>query len=556
MTEGPSATSDEAHAVQSGAKKRATAARTALDVLLILVLGLVAEAAHFSWRDGRAVINADCVQYVDAAEALLSPDKTPDFALRKPGYPFILAGVALLTGNMSWAPIAVNHLLFQALLPLAAYGLGRNLRSRLVGWVAALLVIAQLQTHIAGGRLMSEAACTCILSFGILALAGGLRGRGSLWLISLAGLLLGGGWLMRSVAAVVIVASLVCSLWVMRKQPGRAVTACLCLALPVSAAVLFECGLNLRYGDQFRTSTGSLGPMLMMRARHVQGLPMPDSEAGRQCLDLLPQRAPDDAYRAVEVDTWVARYTAVHDKGMDDWQVDALMRRTALEMIMANKVGFLRCSFDVFVRHLLRRVEGPSYASVPPENRLPPLIHPASLDDPNADKHWYAYWGLPHRTLQESLELATRVQADASTRAPFTQDRPWSTLRYWSRRPLTADGLGVLRGVAVIWPGFALILCGALGLNLRTCAFLAIAYVFEGVLISICMPSELAHERYQCIWLVTDTALTAALMTTLVTIAATRVKAEQAARELAAKVRAAEVNTIRERLATPPGHTR
>ena len=117
---------------------RAGAARTVLDVMVILVIGLVAETAHFSWHNGRPVINGDCLQYVDAAEALLDPGKSPNFAVCKPGYPLILAGVALAMGNMSWAGVAANHL-FQALLPLAAYGLGRNLRSRLVGWIAAAL---------------------------------------------------------------------------------------------------------------------------------------------------------------------------------------------------------------------------------------------------------------------------------------------------------------------------------------------------------------------------------------------------------------------------------
>lgn len=78
--------------------------------------------------------------------------------------------------------------------------------------------------------------------------------------------------------------------------------------------------------------------------------------------------------------------------------------------------------------------------------------------------------------------------------------------------PPVADVLGVLRGVAHLWPGFALILCGILGLNRRTCAFLAAAYVLEAILISICCPSESAAIRYQCVWLATDITLAAAFV--------------------------------------------
>ena len=528
--------------------KRIGAVRTLLDVLLILAMGLVAEAAHFTWRDGRAVVNGDCIQYVDAAEALLSEDTTPNFALRKPGYPLILAGVARATGNMTWAPIAVNHLLFQALLPLAAYGLGRNLRSRRVGWVAAVLTIAQLQAFIGGDRLMSESAFMCFTSFGLLALAAGLRHRCSLRLIAMAGLLLAASWLTRSVAAVVIAASLLCALWVMRKEPRRALAACLCLALPVATAALIECSLNRKYSGHFRLSTGSFGMMLLNRTRQVQGLPLPDTDAGRRCLELLPQHADDGTYWALE--EWVARYTAVHDNGMDDWAFDALMTRAAVEMIAAHKTEFLKCSLDVFTRQLLRRGDGSSYAHVPPEMRLPTTLHAAAVDDPKATERWYAYWALPHRSLEESLALASRVESGASVRAPFTQNSTWATLRYISRCAPVVDVMGVLRSAGRIWPGFALILCAALGLNRRTCALLAIVYILEAALLSICMPTEFAHERFQSVWLVTDTTLAAALLTVGVTWAMDRTRSERLARESQAAADAAETEHVRRRLDT------
>jgi hypothetical protein len=509
---------------------RVGAVWTAVDVVLILAMGLVAEAAHFSWQDGRTILNGDSAQYVDAAEGLLDPGKDPNFAVRKPGYPLILAGVAVAAGNMSWAGIAANHL-FQALLPLAAYGLGRTIarrharRSRLVGWAAAILTIAQLQAHLAGGRIMSEAAYMCFMSFGILVLAAALTNRRSMWLMVLAGSLLATSWLIRSVALVVIMAALLCTVWVLRDRWRRAVTGCLCVALPLLAAVLFECSLNQAYGGRFRTSTGTLGPILMMRTRHLQGLPMPNSEAGKRCGELLPDRDPQDAYRAAEVDAWVARYRAVHDHGMHDWQVDALMRQTAWEMISERPSEFLQCGLEVFIGHLLRQTSGPSCARVPAEHRRPVVVHPVGVNDPEFQGNWYAYWGLPHRTVEESLALAGRIQAAADRRAPFAESEPLSTLRYLSMLPAVTDVLGVLRGVGSLWPGFALILCAVLGLNRRTCAFLAVAYVLDAALISICCPSEAATGRYQSVWLVTDTVLATALVVVPLQVAWSRFKA-------------------------------
>lgn len=374
-----------------------------------------------------------------------------------------------------------------------------------------------------------------------------------MWPMVTAGLLLSAAWLIRSTAVVVIAAALLCAVGVMRKRPRRAAVACFCLALPVVAAGLFECRLNLVWSGRFRTSTDSLGPMLMMRARHLQGLPMPDTEAGRRCLALLSERSNEDAYRAAEADTWVARYRAVRDHGMDDWQVDGLMKQAALETISVHRADFLACGFDVFVRHVLRQKEGPSHARVPPEKRLPPLVHPAGRDDPDAPENWYAYWGLPHRALEESLDLTARVKDAGARGAPFAEARPLPALCHGSTRPPVMDALAVLRGVASVWPGFAIILCGALGLNRRTCAFFAVAYLLNGGLIAVCSGREFAYDGYQSVWLATDTALTAAFVTTVVSVTATRIKAAKAKRESAenAALRAAEAKRVRRRLTVP-----
>ena len=486
---------------------RVTAIRW-VDVGLILAIGLAAEAGHFAWRDGRAVISGDSIQYVDAAEALLSADAAPDFAVRKPGYPLLLAGLALLVGNMSWAAIAANHLLLST-LPLAAYGLGCRLHSRVTGWLAALFAVAQLQALVRGGRIMSEAPYMFFVSFGILFLAVAFgRPRQVRWLIA-TGVFLAAAWLIRSIAIVAIVPALGLTVLLLRRTPRQAVVASLALMLPVAAAVVVECGLNARHGGQFRTSTGSLGLMMMMRARHLQGLPMADSEVGRRCLSLLPDRDPEDAYRASELDTWVARYRAVHDYGMTDWATDALMRRAAMDTAVEAPLEFLAGGVDVFARHLLHRGSVEAFGYVPESRRLPILEHEAAAGDPDSQRRWYAYWALPNRSLDRSLELTARVETHATERAPFAGMEPFSTLRYATLHPAVQTAMRLICIPASLWAPLALAVCGLLGFNRRVCLLVALVYVLEAAAIAICCPSVSAFNRYQCVWLATDAALSA-----------------------------------------------
>jgi hypothetical protein len=140
------------------------------------------------------------------------------------------------------------------------------------------------------------------------------------------------------------------------------------------------------------------------------------------------------------------------------------------------------------------------------------LVHPAGEEARDPLENWYAYWGLPHRTLEDSVDLAERVQRSSAERAPFRGVDPLPFLRYWSAHPVVNDALEVLRGVGSLWPGFALILCGVLGLNRRTCVFMALVYVLDGVVMALCCPSEIVFERYQSVWLVTDTTLAGAFV--------------------------------------------
>ncbi len=484
-----------------------------LDILLLLLVGLAAECAHFSWRDGRTILNADSAQYVDAAQALLSPDRDATFALRKPGYPFLLAGVALLTGDMTWSPLAFNHFLL-GLLPLAAYGFGAVLLSRWAGWLAAILTIARLQTFVSGDRIMSEAPYMLLLSFGLLAavMAISRTPRAARAYMLSAGVLLACAWLVRGIAIVPIAAVLACCVWIYRSEPRRILRVSLCLIVPLAGVALFECSLNYANRGRFRTSTGSFGLMMMMRTRHMQGLPMPQGDSARRALALLPERARVDAYRASELDTWVARYRAIHDHGLDEWETDALMRETALQIVAEHPFQFLRCSAEIFGRHLLRRGDARLEHYVPLVPRLPCVPHVAGADDPDFEWNWWAYWGLPHRSIEDSQRLAQDMRAAAVVRAPFAHTEPMPTLRYVSMTPAVSNTARMLRDITPIWPGLALIVLVILGANRAGCAMMALTYVLDAGLISLCCPSEIAAARYESIWLVTDTALGCVLL--------------------------------------------
>jgi len=491
--------------------RRVSMVKAGLDLLLILAISTVLEAAHFSWKQGRHVISADSVQYIDGAEVLIHANKTPHFEFRKPGYSFILAATALCLGNIGWGAVVINHF-FQALLPLAAYGMGRNLRSRLAGWLAALLIIARLQFEHRGERIMSEACYTTVLALAVLLVANSLSKPRAALSNLCGGALMGFAWLTRSIAVAVVAAALVCTLWTFRREPRRALGRCLVLVAPVLLAVLLECALNRRYAGQFRTGTGTFGPAMLLRARFFDGLPFPETPVADRCRALLPERAEQDAFLVNKMDGWVARYRAIHDQGMDEWQVDALMSRAAFEIIERNPEAYLRSWGSIFVRCLLRQRDGPSLARVPASRRTDILMHPGARDYEHSQEAWYAYWALPHRSEEDSSALAERMHTAAGQRAPFGGSGMWAVLRYVSMTPLVMDVLSVLAAVASLWPGLALIFHRLLGLNRRTCLFLTTAYVLDAAIVAAVAFSDGDIARFQYVWLGTDTTLAAALL--------------------------------------------
>lgn len=481
------------------------------DILLILLISVAAEAAHFSVKRGRCVISSDSVQFVDNAEALLTHELDPSFALLKPGYSFFLAGVGLAFGNMGWAVVAIQHAL-QALLPLAAYGLGTCLVARWIGWLAAGLMVCRLQTFIRAERIMSETLYVFLLSFGVLALAWALsRRRAAAWLL-LSGALLALAWLTRSVAVAVIVAAIAMILWSFRSTPRRALTYSAAFALPVLVALLAECGLNYQYSGQFRTSTGFLGPAMTVRCRFMQGVPFPQTETAQRCLELLPERTRELAYLANKLDAPVARYRAVHEKGMTEWELDALMSRASRELILADPLSYARQGALLAGVHLLRRPLAPSTSPVPDSRRRPILLHHSAPDNETSQRQWYSYWALPNRSLEHSLALVGRMNVQASAMAPFGAGEPWRTLRYLSMHPVAVRAIELVNHLGSLWPGFAILLCAVVGLNRRVCVFVGLAYLLDAAIIGVAASTYASIGRMEDVWLAVDTTLTAAFL--------------------------------------------
>lgn len=492
--------------------------KIAFDLILVVAVSFVAQATHFSYQQGRAVISGDSAQYVASAQAVLEADKTPHFEMRKPGYILFLAGVAYALGNMGWAAVACNHALL-GLLPVIAYGFGFHLRGRGTGWVAALLVLVRLQGEYRADRIMSEALYVVLFSSAILLFVMALSSRRVNRLMIGAGLCMGLAWFTRSAATPIVLVCMILIFVHHRSSLRRAILVSCCFLIPVLAFVVVECSLNRAFAGQFRPSNGTSGATVLLRARNFQGFEWPDTPEAKQVIELLPQRDPHDAYVAQLLDVWVARYHAVHDLGMNEWEYDGLMREVGLHMLRDNLGPYTKSSLRIAFDHLLRKPDGQSLSPVPRHRLADPLIHPSAIHDPEAIEYWFAYWGLPHLSIQDSVTLVDEMKVAAAQQAPFGDGQAWKALRYWKTKPLVANPLTGLTWISGLWPGFALLGFSFFGLRGRTCAFLALAYLVDALFIGFLTPTT---ARIQFGWIVLDTVLAAALTVGVVGLLAPR----------------------------------
>lgn len=496
-----------------------TPRRYHIDLLLILVLSFTAEMTHFSAQKGRSVLNGDSVQYLATAEALLDAQQTPHFEVRKPGYPFFLAGLKLLTGNMFWSAVVANHLLL-AMLPLLAYGLGRNLRSRTLGWLAALMTMAQLQVAVLGDRIMSESLYVVLMTSAILAFVVSIRRNHAMRWMFLTGTLVGMAWFTRGQAWATMPAFLGLLVWVNRARIRRALSLGVAMMVPVVFAIILECGLNAHYAGHFRTSSGTFGSSLLLRMRYDQGVDFVENETTERLLALLPERDARDAYQVNHLDIWVARYRAVHDFGLDEWQADDLMAQAGIDCIWADPASYIHYAARMSLQHLLRRPDGKRLLGIPESRRTQVIGHPDAPGAEPSNEDWFRYWALPNYPLNQATAMSDQMLDAAREQAPLGNGPIWRTLRYWNSFPLV-DGVWTILGwLASWWPGIALLGFFVIGLPGSTCALIGLAYVLDAVLIGALI---MTNARMQFIWLVTDTVLSAALFAPLIEFAIARV---------------------------------
>jgi hypothetical protein len=488
---------------------------TVLDCVLILAGSLLIEAAHFAGRQGRYVLSPDAVQYVDGAEALIDGRQNAHFDYRKPGYSIVLAAVSLFVGNMGWAAVVVNYAL-GLLLPLLAYALGLRLCSRSAGWLAAILVITQLDGSHRAERIMSENVYAFALTLGILVFSKALaQQRTAIW-AGASGMALGFAWLTRSAASGPIGAAALVLVGVLWRSPARAAAAFVAYTVPIAACVLVECALNDRFAGRFRPCTGTNGSMLLLRTRYTLGLPFPETKAARDCLSLVPERTGEDAYRHHLQDAWVAWHRAVQDRGLDTWTFERTARTAALEMIAKHPWPYLRSFAAVFVRQLLRQDGDPSIRRLPSGNPPSVLLPEGIPDGSDSRESWYLYWTLPRRSPAEAAALIDRMRAAAEEKAPFGDGPIWRRLRSWSREPILADVFGLLRALATLWPGWALVFYRRLGLNPGMCLLVALAYLTDALIVGATAFGDNDIERFQYVWLAVDAALVGGLIAGLV----------------------------------------
>ena len=506
------------------------------DLLVLLLIALAAQAAVFGRANGKTIINADSVQYMYNAEALISGG-TPDFSLRKPGYSLWLAAVALVTGSMTWGAIAANFLVL-SLLPPAAFGIAYEIRGRRAAWACGLLCLAGLQDFLYADRILSESLYTVLLSLGLWATVAAIRRESAIKCWVVAGVFLAAAWSVRSAAVVVLAGALLgVAVTVLaptrsgvektksrlhqfvRHTIGRGLPACIALVLPALLMLVAEMTVNGATRNQFRPSTGSLGMMLLMRTMHLQGLPLPATNEAERCSHWIPERTSAEAFRANEVDTWMARYRAVNgaqgDASMNDWQVDGLMRRVAWQAASAAPLRFATCSADVFVAHLLRAPMVPLDRYVPDNDRRPVIrLKPDQRadavipDDMRCDwEHWWAYASMPQIDPVEQANLAVRIERSSRERAPFAGDGPLSMLRYAGMHPTTKAVVGSINLWRSIPPLLLLLLLIPFPSYRRVAMILGTIYLLDAMLIAVCCPSETAAIRYRAVWLGLDSAV-------------------------------------------------
>ncbi|MHC5111145.1 MAG: ArnT family glycosyltransferase [Planctomycetota bacterium] len=491
--------------------------RLVLDLCLLFLIALALQTAHFARGNGKTVINADTIQYVHNAESIIGATTLPDFSIRKPGFSLWLAGLATIFDNMTWAVVAANYLLLALVIP-AVYGIARLIHSRLAGWIACVVCLAQLNVSHLADRVLSEPLYLFLIAYATLGLLAAIRWRGKSWLWVGIGILLAMAWLVRSVAIIPVMVGLACLVGMYWGDRRKILTLGMITMLPVTAAMLIECYGNYTTHREFRSATGSFGMMLLMRTRHLQGLPMPDSEQARQCLSWIPERNEEHAFRANEVDTWMARYRAVARDGLSDWQVDRIMRQTALQAAVSNPMPFLACSADVFAAYILRSNQVPFLSYVDRQQRLPVVgcdnVEPDSPFTCNWE-YWWAYASMPQLDNDSQMALAARIEADSRRRAPFASASSMKTLRYLGMQPIVEETASLIALLTRPLPFLALLVFLFMGTRPQLVACVATLFLLDAVLIACCCPSQPAALRYQSVWYAVDAAMSGSLIAML-----------------------------------------
>jgi 4-amino-4-deoxy-L-arabinose transferase-like glycosyltransferase len=176
-------------------------------LLALLAIGLLALFVRlaFAFRAPPFVTN-DSLSYLLPGFDLIHGSGFAPILKRPPLYPLFVGGVLGLLGEDLRALMLVQHLIGAATV-LVTFGIGRLLFGTAGGLAAALLTALSGPLIVTEHYLMSEALFGFLLAAGLFAYFGGVHAQGlrrRVWLLALAGALLGLAALTRPIAQLVL----------------------------------------------------------------------------------------------------------------------------------------------------------------------------------------------------------------------------------------------------------------------------------------------------------------------------------------------------------------
>jgi 4-amino-4-deoxy-L-arabinose transferase-like glycosyltransferase len=415
------------------------------DLAALSLIVIVGAALRVAFSPGAPVfVHGDSYQYFRPAHAVMTGDGFPLPLKRPPVYPVFMAGVGSLLGEDLRHLTTVQHILGVATGALV-YGVGRLTFGRGVGLLAGLATVLSGGLLIYEHYVLSEAVFTFLLVLGVLLYLLGVR-RGGGWWGAAAGVTIGLAALTRPHAqALLLLAPIAVVLCCRRWCPTVRLTAVAVLA--AGALLVPWMARNQIVHGSFTVAGSSGQPLIDFTANHHAGqFRFYDPDDGTDASDPrledirrfiqrqvdLKARNPAAEIMGITIQGWVRR-----EFDLTEAEADALLRRVALDAILARPVTYARLVLDDVARLLVGRPE-------------------------ELEAHWKGH----HRTLRDSDNQPPRPMRPLIGPASARQEEQFGTTErllniYQGPRlgpvlpVLFVVGLAGSLAVPAWWPGLA-----------------------------------------------------------------------------------------------------